>query len=110
MPLQELEDRADAQRRPLADLVERRAAIVRRIDDSSDDFVRDVRRAMREFLKQAAAQVPEWAKTVEVTTKLGLNPVTASKTAEMFTTELGERLQEKVADATWIGGTAGSPY
>lgn len=99
MPLQELEDRVEAQRRPLAELVERRAAIVRRLDEASDDFVREVRRAMREFFKHTAAQVPEWARTVPVTTKLGINPVSAGRITETFTAEVGEQLQEKVAEA-----------
>jgi GTPase SAR1 family protein len=99
MPLQELEDRIEAQRVPLAQLVERRNAIGRRIAEACDDFARDVRRALREFLRDTAAQAPEWAQAVEVGTKLTVNPFRAEESTKAFGAEIGEKLQDRVSDA-----------
>jgi GTPase SAR1 family protein len=106
MPLQEAEERVEAQRRPLAELVDRRAAIVKRIDEASDDLVRDVRRAMRQFLSDTAAQVPDWARTVDVSVKLGVNPFTADRVTQDFMSKLGQKLQERIAEAylEWRNG------
>ena len=99
MPLQEAEERVDAQRRPLAELVERRAAIVRRVDEAGDDLVRDVRRGMRQFLADTAANVPEWARLADVSVKLSVNPFTADEVAKEFMAELGEKIEERIAEA-----------
>jgi GTPase SAR1 family protein len=98
-PLHQLEERVDAQRGPLADLIARRAAIVERIDEAGDDFTRRLRRAMRDFIQETAAQVPQWVKTAEVATKLGLNPIQAKRNSDAFAQELGEEIERKVADA-----------
>lgn len=88
---------------PLQQLERERQLITRLIDQHMSETRAEVEESARRRLLAAADACPQWAKEVERTHKIGLNPFTANRQVEAAAKEISDRLGARLQEyfALW---------